>query len=135
MGVKLVWYLEQRIIFTYVWGDFTITELREGAAQGAKYVQMGTAPVHDIIDMREMERYPFNLKEIIDATPIFREPNLGWVVLLSNNRAVNFIATIVLQFSSAKLRIASNENEALDFLRGADGTLPDPLPPFVLPSR
>jgi hypothetical protein len=124
MGYKVSWYSESRVAWCQVWGDYTLDELRDSAAAGQVLIQTGTPLVHDLIDMRRMTDYPKNIREIIKLTPIFKEPNLGWVVVLTEDKIVGFLSHAVTSISKVRIRTFTNPQEALEFLARIDETLP-----------
>ncbi|MFN8373033.1 MAG: hypothetical protein U0694_09170 [Anaerolineae bacterium] len=132
MPFKVSWYIP-RVAWCYVWGTYTAEELKDSAAQGQELVRVGTPLVHDLIDMRHMIEYPKNLRDIIQLTPIFKEPNLGWVVVLTDDKMVRFLSHAVTSISKVRLRTFTDPQEALDFLARMDETLP-PLPAYKEPA-
>lgn len=136
MAIDVRWYVEGRVIQCTMWDVVTTKEMTTSVAQGIAMIReseaSGAGIVHDILDMRGVTGYPTNLGEIINATPIFKEPNLGWVLLLSSDRLVNFLATVATGVARARLRVFHTPDEATAFLREIDLTLP-PLPAFTVP--
>jgi hypothetical protein len=131
MGVQVDWAVENRVIITRVWGNFTMAELIWGASEAQIMVKNGQAPVHDIIDMRHMHRFPLFIPQITKATPLFREAHLGYVIVLTYSGMVRFISQAVLQSHQARLALLQEQAEAVAFLRQVDTSLPDfHLPDF-----
>jgi len=132
MPVRILWYFPDYVVNAQMWGEFTFEELSIGSQETAELIRKGQAPVHDIIDMRYIEKYPLDVKQIFNATPVFREPNLGWVLLISDDRVVRFLTHMVLQLHKTRVRYCSTPAEALAFLREIDERLGE-LPPYVEP--
>lgn len=100
-----------------------MTELATGANTAQEMVQTKQPFVHDIIDMRQMSKFPLNLREIVRATGLFGEPNLGWVILISDNRVVRFLTEAVMQTYKTRFRAFGLESEAIAFLKQMDESL------------
>jgi hypothetical protein len=125
MSYKLQWVSENRLSYVHVWGDYNLQELKDSSEEVQAWVANGTPLVHHIADFRDMETYPTNLAQILKSVPFMQEPNLGWVIILSDNRMVKFLSSMATGVSKARFRTFSNLEDALVFLAERDSTLPD----------
>ncbi len=133
MGVNISWYVKPRIVLTYAWGNFTVDELKYGAESAAELIRAGQPMVHNIIDMRELTHYPTNVHEITKLTYVFREENLGWVILIASNPIVRFLTSMATQVARSRLRTVGEVEPALAFIQQVSPELD--LPSYVLPDK
>lgn len=121
-----VWLVDDRLFIAYYDGEITTQTLLDGQAEVKEILANPPvdAPIHIIVDMRFLLRYPTNISDLIRATPIFRSPALGWVVLVSNDWLIRFLSSTVVQLSKAHFRAFANVQSALDFLHQTDPSIP-----------
>ena len=131
MGLTVEWYVPQRICIIHAEGDLTVEDLETGSNRVIELIQSGIAPVHCIADARKVTSPPKNLREIIKAARLFREPNLGWMMGLIDNSFIKFAASVVSQMSGVNYRVFSNPHDLITILKRIDPTLPE-LPPFPM---
>lgn len=131
MGMLVNWYIEGRAIQVYAWGELTIEELSAGAEETRQRIRQGRY-IYDIVDMRHMSKYPIRLAEIIPVTSLFREANLGWVLLISSNPVVRFLASATVQVHGARFRAFNNPDEVKAFIQTLEPDLGE-LPAYIEP--
>lgn len=121
-----VWLVENRLFVGYYAGEITTQTLIEGQQEVQHVLDNATDGrlIHAIVDMRFLVRYPTNLNDLIRATPIFKSPALGWVVLLSNNTLIRFLTSAVIHYSKPEFRAFMEIQKALDFLHEMDSEIP-----------
>jgi hypothetical protein len=138
MSVTVNWLVEHHVILTQIYGSTTIEELHTGSNRAIELIRSADSSpiIHDIIDMREVTTYPTKLSELVKVTDIFKEPRLGWVIGISNNKLVIFLASIVVGVKKARLRLFEDPQEAIRFLETRDLTLSHlpALPPLPVGS-
>lgn len=135
MGMLVNWYIEGRAVQVYAWGELTLEELSTGAEETRQFIRQGQT-VYDIVDMRHMSKYPNKLSQIIPVTSLFREPNLAWVLLISSNPIVRFLASATVQIHGARFRAFHNPEEVKTFIQTLEpnlGELPDYIEPIPQP--
>lgn len=125
MGANIRWYIDGHILLIYCWDNFTIDQLHRVSTQGAALVREGERPVHILFDMRQAVQFPHNLPEILRLTPMFTEPGVGWLVVISDSNMVRFLSSAVAQRSNLPFRCVESEAEMVDFFMGIDVRLTD----------
>lgn len=119
------WLVDGRVALGYYEGVITIEDLQYSQEEAeALYDTVDSRVIHGIIDMRHMTEYPTNLAELIRVISIFRNPRLGWIMLITNNTIVRFLSSAVVQLSQARFRTFTNVEQCLEFLEDVDETLP-----------
>lgn len=97
MPAEITWYYPQRLIYERFYGMITLDELDHIQTRFVNQLQEGIAPVHAIIDFRDVTDYPRNLLEIRRVLrPTSTEP-LGWVIIINQNALLQFLVTVLTQ--------------------------------------
>ncbi|MBZ0290092.1 MAG: hypothetical protein K8I30_20880 [Anaerolineae bacterium] len=125
MAYQLSWYVDKRVLLGSFDGVVTPNDLIEVNSAATEMVRQGNPPVHDIIDALALERVPFDLKLLNRSIQMFKEPNLGWVVVIARNPLFGFFGTILSQAAGKHVRVVSTWDEALQTLIRADASLSD----------
>ena len=79
-----------------------------------------------------MSKYPTRLMDIVSVTSLFREPNLGYVLLISSNRIVRFLASATVQVHGARFRAFDTPEEVRQFIQMLEPDLGE-LPTYLEP--
>jgi hypothetical protein len=133
MPYELQWYRESRILLGTFRGHIEPSDLVEINDAAADMIRRGMPPVHDIIDALALEKVPFDLKLLNKSMQWFKEPNLGWVIVIAKNPLFGFFGSILSQAAGKNVRVVSTWDEALAILARADASLGDLTP--TAPSR
>lgn len=135
MSYELSWYIDRRIVLARLTGDVSAEEIFQNNQRIARdYVQQGQAPVHLLIDISGMEKFPSNLKQLKAASDILlREHSLGWMVTVGKvNTLERFLTSTLTQMFGVRLHMTDTLARALAFLSKNDVSIPemskDPLP-------
>jgi hypothetical protein len=129
VGYQISWLVEGYVVAVTFSGTTTAHEIEEQALALAKYLDKGQGVlVHNIIDLSQLENFPINLGLLNHnlAAPL-RHPKIGWNIFITSNRMAKFLASMVLQISSARFRTFATRREGLAFLNEVDSTLPNLL--------
>jgi hypothetical protein len=86
-------------------------------------VRSGIPLVHELVDMRGMTRFPTQINEFAWIQPYLKEANLGWLIIISHNPLVRFIANTLCQVARARMRSFETFEGAVEFLKFIDSTL------------
>jgi hypothetical protein len=97
--------------------DATFIEMIRAKADSAPMV-------HILVDLREVEKMDAGVHEISRALSHLREPYMGWTLLVTNNRLIQFVGSIVVQVAKARFRAFTDYDEAYAFLMEQDQSLP-----------
>lgn len=120
------WMTPQRVIFVKGHGSITADEVERLGAELNKEVLTGVPLVHVIIDATDVEAFDIGLAEA-RAIKLDKQLMVGWVILVTPDRMMRLIATIVMQVLNQRIRFVKTMDEAVSFLTGNDDTLEDGL--------
>lgn len=123
MPCEFRWYIPNRVLYQRMYGEITLEELRGFNVESLQYVEQGQAPVHTLVDMREVTKYPMNLREISSQLLNDPGPKLGWVMVITNNPVLRFLASVVVQVAKVRTGVFPSIDEALAFVAKRDETL------------
>ncbi len=124
MPYSLEWYVPKRLILEKAFGDLTVEELvRFNAEVTTMITNEGTAPVHVIADLTKVERYPSSLRDILNTMRQNNPEKVGWMVVVTENPIMRFVASMIFQMARLRLRIFPTMAQAVAFLNEMDDTL------------
>jgi hypothetical protein len=124
MPYRIEWYIEGRVILEEAYGNVTIDELvRFNAEVTTLITEKGVPPVHVLVDLTRVEKYPSSLREIM-ATMRKNDPSkVGWMLIVTESPIMRFVASTVFQLARLKLRTFATMAQARQFLAENDDTL------------
>lgn len=132
MPMKQDWYIDGRVALVRFWGDVSVDDVVEALDVSAQLVKEGEYPkVHFLHDWSRINKFPTNILQIRrdSKAQLDDEEKLGWMVVFGmENRVLRFISQVVLQVFNIPFRMFSTQEEAREFLKDIDPTLPD-IPP------
>ncbi len=123
MPYKIEWLREKRIMVETLLGTISMEEATQAANETAQFLNQGEAPVHLIVDVSHMEKFPTNVRNVRNISGYLSNPALGWMVIVGADYLVNFISTIVSQVVRFQLSRAETVEKAVTFLEKQDATL------------
>ena len=120
----LDWYIKDRVIFSRPVAEISINNVQEYAGYVANMLTEGTSPVHLIVDARFISQAPTNLLALSKATTFMGHTSLGWVLTVTTNSVIQFLAGMVPQIGRVKYyRVFPDLEICLTFLKEQDRTL------------
>jgi len=124
MKTLLDWYIPNRIIIYRPIGKQTIQIIQERNEQFLKLLDEGTAVVHILLDARYITKVPTNLLKLSNATGFLKHPAIGWIIAISSDPLIKFLAGMLPQIGSLKRnRVMSEPANGLAFLKEQDPSL------------
>ncbi len=124
MPYEISWYKDKRIIHARFYDTLTLEEMRSFFEELKRFRESGVDPVHVLSDVRSLKRFPMSLPAIREVIPVL--DGLGVDVLVGDhNPMIQFMVTVVAQFSNLELRQARTIDTALDILARLDPSLND----------
>ncbi len=118
------WYIKNRIIFSRPVGDISINSVHEHADYVVSMLSEGISPVHLIVDARFISQAPTNLLALSRATTFMGHPSLDWVLTVTTNSVIQFLAGMVPQIGRVKhYRVFPELETCMKFLKEQDRTL------------
>jgi hypothetical protein len=117
MAYRLTWHTEKQIALLTLHRESSIEDFRAFTSEiTSKYLNASSKPVHVVLDMSCLERFPIQLVKIRAAsTDFFRHPMLGKVVIVgrTNPLAGCIIDTLARTFHVECLWAANLEQARL----------------------
>ena len=124
MPYQIDWYIEGRVIIEEVYGNVTIDELVRFNAEVTTLIsEKGVPPVHVIVDLTRVEKYPPSLREIMGTMRKNDSAKVGWMLIVTESPVMRFIASTIFQLARLKLRTFPTLPQAQQFLAENDDTL------------
>ena len=134
MGYTIEWLVPDRLYVMNIYGDIDLDEYLEGGEKAREFVTSGVAPVHCILDLRGVKKFPVNMKQLNPGNTVMDEENLGWIFIMTQNPLINFLGSVISQVTHKHFRTVKTPEEAMTFLRRLDATLPEiPAYPSLQP--
>jgi hypothetical protein len=115
MSFDICWLIEKRVAYMRMYDNIEIEEIKQMSEAFRTYRDEGTAPVHVIVDTRNMKKMPMSFDKIKDASE-GREQTKGWTVILTNSSVTRFVATLVTATISLQYRFMDTPEAALTYL-------------------
>jgi hypothetical protein len=128
-------YIPGKVLYHDLYGEVSLAELKQSMAELMVFMDQSDRPLHLISDMRRIESYPNNIRELSKTLLVFSHPRMGWEILISNSPAARFIGSSVVQISSsqvgraARFKAFATADEVMVFLKRLDPSLTE-LPPL-----
>jgi hypothetical protein len=112
------------VVLEEAFGDVTIEELvRFNAEVTTLIAEKGIAPVHVIVDLSKVEKYPPSLREVLSTMRQKAPEKVGWMLIVTESPIMRFVASMVFQIARLKLRTFSTLAQAKVFLAEMDETV------------
>jgi hypothetical protein len=126
MAYEASYFAEQHLILIRVWGTVSLDENREIGQRLNAMLDQADAKADVLFDLRRLERFPTSLNQLRQASAVVRSPRLGWIILLTSNILLKFVATVLIQVQtqSVNLRVFETPDAATPFLQRTH-----PIPP------
>lgn len=123
MPFEISWQHENRVILGRYYGVMSLDDLVNWDTSVAQYLNTGTPPIHLILDVSEVTKFPTNVLQLRNHLNNLSHPSKGWTLLVGSSSLINSLTTIVTQLAHSKFRPFKTTSAALDFLAKEDITL------------
>ena len=125
MSFQVEWLVKQQIILARDSGEITVDLL---AMQDVQIIELLAESrqnnlTHVIVDLRAVTKFPTNIGEINQYANTRKQANLGWILVVNDNRLIRFVANVVTQLTKTRFRNFDSMEEAIDFLKTQDSTI------------
>ncbi|MDX2161852.1 MAG: hypothetical protein SF162_11050 [bacterium] len=125
LNITVEWLKQDRVIYQRFVGRVTLEGMRQVQPLFAAMLDHGTAPVHAVIDLREVTDYPRNLRRLSEVMMMRNSPHLGFVLVMTSNVLLRFVTTVLTQTFARRMNVhwLDDEDSVIAFLRKHDDTL------------
>lgn len=135
MSASNEWIVPGRVLASHFVGDLNLAEVKASNDEAQQWIATeGIAPVHTIVDLSGVQRYPTNLRDVRSIVRVDKPEMAGWTIIVSSNSIIRFISSTVTQLLRQKVRVFDGLEDAYHFLWETDATLPAELRPAPVQS-
>lgn len=125
MSAQNEWIVPGRVLASHFGGDLNLEEVKVSNNEAQEWIaREGVAPVHTIVDLSGVQRYPTSLKDVRSIVRVDKPEMAGWTIIVSGNTIIRFISSTVTQLLRQKVRVFDRLDEAYAFLWDTDPSLP-----------
>jgi len=125
MPVDVDWLYKNRVIKVRHYGKVTSAQLVASIARSAELTRQGQAPVHTIVDSRDVEGSPdVALGDLRKLIPTVVD-GTGLMVVLQERVRDRFFTALGMQIAGARYKFAADDESALRILLEHDPSLQD----------
>jgi hypothetical protein len=129
MSVQLRWIVPGRVLLIHLTGTVSLNLLERGFAR-LRQLRGGSLPVHVLLDLREVKRFPGNILRLQHAgSAYFHSPSAGRTLFLMKNWLHRYTLEVIWREYKRRWQIFDSLPPALTFLRSVDSTLPEMVIP------
>jgi hypothetical protein len=123
MPHKIEWFIPGRVVFGDFEGRVTLDELAEVDEKVNNYVAEGDPLVHYIVEGLKITYLPNNIPKLAKTITYIHNKDLGWIIYITQNKLMRFLASTVSQLAQARFRTFENLEEGIQFLLETDQSL------------
>jgi hypothetical protein len=123
MPYEINWSHNQQLLITRAYGNVSVQEAVEMSAVATQRLQEGKPPIHFLVDITDIQKFPTNILQLKNTVGHLRHPHMGWLVVVGNNSLLNTLGTIISQLLGTNFRTFRTRKNALDFLEQVDPRL------------
>lgn len=126
MTITAKWLLDNKVFLVTYQGIIEIDDLKQLTNDMVSMIdQSDSHLVHSLIDVRQIERYPMNVVQIISSTrKLLTHPRYGWMIVFGNpDSAMGFILHTIAGAMRLRMRMFTTLVEAKDFLQSVDSSI------------
>lgn len=117
MAYTLVTFPEQRLYFTRYSNGVSLDDVRDNSNRLVSLLDEAPQRIFVVADSRSVTSYPNKLQELVRMMAKFlQHENTFYFILITDNRIVDFLASVITQVSGTKLATFHSVREALEFV-------------------
>jgi hypothetical protein len=124
MTVSVNWKIEKRLILVKFEQIVSIDQIAYSSHMVTQYLRAGSKPVHVLVQMENVTRYPHEFGKLAEVIPHLADQNLGKTILVrKNDRLINLMISVIRHAVQIDLRMFDDVDKALHYLNENDPTL------------
>jgi len=130
MSISFKWYVPNQVAHAKLEGQITIEDLKTGNKTMSKWIEESPARmVHVIFNATDMNGVAFSLSQSLATLKYLNHERMGGYLVYglppSQVRIVKFLGTIITQLTRARFRTFDTLENAYEYLKQLDSTLPE----------
>jgi hypothetical protein len=124
MSYEVKWHTPDAIILVRLWGNLDISEFPKFDRLILEHIeQSDRVLVHIWVDLKAVTEFPVKIWQVQQALTHLNHERTGWSVIITDNRIIKFVGSVITQVAKARFRAFGSDAEALQFLLLVDSTL------------
>ena len=125
MPVETRWYVPNRVVLARFYGDVVLEDYHSSRSGINGLIEIGDAPVHTIVSVTDVNSYPKDLNAVRQILAGGHHPNVGWIVVITDNKVLRFFASVITQYfvANARLHMVTNFADAAAYIFSRDNTI------------
>lgn len=128
MKYTMSWLIDKRVIFIVLQDELEVEEFRKFMIDLTAMVNEGTAPVHAVVDVRQITSAMHNMNGIGKVFADNRPQSNGFTILIGGNPVTRFFVQIFLSIAKLEVRFVKDMDEGMKVLYRVDINLPKTIP-------
>lgn len=104
MAYEMRWHTEGKILFQRLYDNVTLEDLDQLTEETNEWLLDIPGTVHVLVDMRDITHYPRSISQMRTVFNARSKQKLGWLVMVTNNKVVLFLAAALTQTFVAHMR-------------------------------
>ncbi|MCA9911601.1 MAG: hypothetical protein KC519_23260, partial [Anaerolineae bacterium] len=93
MSNEVTWQLENQIVYMRLSGVVTVEDIKQASATVTSMMPSETARVHLVVDLRDLHKFPTQLRDLAGLIPNIPRRGNGWLLFVSQNAFVRFLSS------------------------------------------
>jgi hypothetical protein len=123
MPYTMQWFVECRIVQATVQGKFRLEEIREISQSAVQFFEKGTAPIHIVVDITDLELVEFELNLIAQVGMSLKHPALGWWIVYGNENLMYYYVRTIAGLMRVRFAFTQTLEQAISILKQQDRSL------------
>lgn len=127
MTVRYEWLVQNSVYHFVLEGNVTVADLETINDQFILNArQIAPDKLCSIVDCLQVSRFPLNVKLVTSqkTSAYNREPNIGWIIIITTNPVIRIMADAALKLARARFKVARTQAEAVEILRQKNIIMP-----------
>ncbi len=116
MSYAINWYVNRQVINLKLSGVVTSEDVVQLNRKTVEYTQLGTTPVHIIIDTLDVDEYPTNLRWVMEMMQSNRVSPTGWNIIVHANPGIRLLGSTIMLVLGVPCHTCSTLAAAYAFL-------------------
>lgn len=123
MPYKISSYAEGRVLVNRIYGDLTLEDWFYSAEEMVNHIRQQPFNVNFLLDMSGLGKHPVKLTDFAEATTWLDEPNIDWVIHVTDNSVMKMLGSAAIGSIIRRYRQARSMRDGLNFLIDMDAYL------------
>lgn len=125
MAYQVSWLVEKQVVLAKLYGEITIPSVVDMDVELLDHMRSGQEGrlIHLIFDVTGVDKFPVNIAQLNQVANSRHEPNMGWLMVINDNRMIKFIGNMITQLTQTRFRNFESVEMAIEFLKTQDSRI------------